>query len=140
MTAGGDMLAGLIPSQRISSDPLDILWHYAIGYMPDFLDGKGKGVDHYGPRNFNVADDVAALHHKLTLQSYEVYFDGSAITAAQEQAIIRSVLQQLTREGRPTSLITRVISERAPGGLCPERVCRRRARRISPRGCSRQGW
>jgi leucyl/phenylalanyl-tRNA---protein transferase len=27
-------------SRRISSDPVDILWHYAIGYMPDFLDGK----------------------------------------------------------------------------------------------------
>src|SRR5437660_1216312 len=21
------------------TDPLDILWHYAIGYMPDFVDG-----------------------------------------------------------------------------------------------------
>src|SRR5437899_13014674 len=44
MTARGDMLAGLIPSQRISSDPLDILWHYAIGYMPDFLNGKSGTV------------------------------------------------------------------------------------------------
>jgi leucyl/phenylalanyl-tRNA--protein transferase len=44
MTARGDMLAGLIPSQRISSDPLDILWHYAIGYMPDFLNGKSGPV------------------------------------------------------------------------------------------------
>ena len=44
MTAGGDMLAGLIPSQQISSDPWDILWHYAIGYMPDFLNGKNGPV------------------------------------------------------------------------------------------------
>lgn len=44
MTARGDMFAGIIPSQRISSDPLDILWHYAIGYMPDFLDGKSGEV------------------------------------------------------------------------------------------------
>jgi leucyl/phenylalanyl-tRNA--protein transferase len=28
----------------ISGDPLDILWHYAIGYMPDFLDGKSGPV------------------------------------------------------------------------------------------------
>lgn len=31
-------------SRRISSDPIDILWHYAIGYMPDFLDGKSGAV------------------------------------------------------------------------------------------------
>ncbi len=32
------------PSTRITADPLDILWHYAIGYMPDFLDGKSGTV------------------------------------------------------------------------------------------------
>jgi leucyl/phenylalanyl-tRNA--protein transferase len=31
-------------STRISADPLDILWHYATGYMPDFLDGKSGPV------------------------------------------------------------------------------------------------
>lgn len=38
------MFPGLYPSRRVSSDPLDILWHYAIGYMPDFLDGKSGPV------------------------------------------------------------------------------------------------
>lgn len=32
------------PSTHISPDPRDILWHYALGYMPDFLDGKSGPV------------------------------------------------------------------------------------------------
>lgn len=32
------------PSRHVVSDPLDILWHYALGYMPDFLDGKSGEV------------------------------------------------------------------------------------------------
>jgi leucyl/phenylalanyl-tRNA--protein transferase len=28
----------------VTSDPLDVLWHYATGYMPDFLDGKSGSV------------------------------------------------------------------------------------------------
>jgi leucyl/phenylalanyl-tRNA--protein transferase len=39
------MLPGSTTARRpISGDPLDILWHYAIGYMPDFLDGKSGPV------------------------------------------------------------------------------------------------
>lgn len=30
----------MFPNRRIRPDPLDILWHYAIGYMPDFLNQK----------------------------------------------------------------------------------------------------
>ena len=38
------MMPRTIPSRRVKSDPLDILWHYATGYMPDFLDGKSGPV------------------------------------------------------------------------------------------------
>ena len=38
------MFPHAFPSQRVVSDPLDILWHYATGYMPDFLDGKSGQV------------------------------------------------------------------------------------------------
>src|SRR4051794_7115682 len=33
-----------LPSTRVTADPVDILWHYATGYMPDFLDGKSGAV------------------------------------------------------------------------------------------------
>lgn len=42
--AGRDMFPQVIPSRRVRSDPLDILWHYATGYMPDFLNGKNGEV------------------------------------------------------------------------------------------------
>lgn len=42
--AGVYMFPSVPPSRRVSSDPIDILWHYAIGYMPDFLDGKSGPV------------------------------------------------------------------------------------------------
>jgi leucyl/phenylalanyl-tRNA---protein transferase len=38
------MMPRTIPSRRVTADPLDILWHYATGYMPDFLDGKSGPV------------------------------------------------------------------------------------------------
>jgi leucyl/phenylalanyl-tRNA--protein transferase len=38
------MLPLLYPSTRITADPRDILWHYALGYMPDFLNGKSGPV------------------------------------------------------------------------------------------------
>ena len=38
------MFRSLIPTRQVTSDPEDILWHYAIGYMPDFLDGKSGEV------------------------------------------------------------------------------------------------
>ena len=38
------MLPSVLPSRRVRSDPLDILWHYATGFMPDFLDGKSGEV------------------------------------------------------------------------------------------------
>jgi hypothetical protein len=82
---------------------------------PDFYDGKGKPVDHYGPRNLNPADDVASLYSKLTLQSYDVLLDGSGVSAAAEKAIIEAVTQQLKAAGKADRL-GRVISERAPNG------------------------
>ena len=57
-----------------------------------------------------------SLIKKLTNQSYEVYFDGSYITPDQEAAIINGVRQRLIREGKPLSLLGRVVSGRAPGG------------------------
>jgi leucyl/phenylalanyl-tRNA--protein transferase len=38
------MMPRTFPSRRVTDDPLDILWHYATGYMPDFLDGKSGRV------------------------------------------------------------------------------------------------
>ena len=38
------LFPNLLPSQAVISDPLDILWHYSIGYMPDFIDGKSGEV------------------------------------------------------------------------------------------------
>src|SRR5947209_8903514 len=38
------MLPRVLPSRRVTADPLDILWHYATGYMPDFLNGKSGPV------------------------------------------------------------------------------------------------
>ncbi len=38
------MFPSIPPSRRVSSNPLEILWHYSIGYMPDFLDGKSGEV------------------------------------------------------------------------------------------------
>ena len=38
------MFPQIIPSRHVRSDPLDILWHYATGYMPDFLNGKDGEV------------------------------------------------------------------------------------------------
>ena len=34
----------LLVSQSVNANPMDILWHYSIGYMPDFLDGKSGPV------------------------------------------------------------------------------------------------
>ena len=30
----------MFPTRRLRASPLDILWHYAMGYMPDFLNQK----------------------------------------------------------------------------------------------------
>lgn len=38
------MFPSIPPSRRVSSEALEILWHYSIGYMPDFLDGKSGEV------------------------------------------------------------------------------------------------
>jgi leucyl/phenylalanyl-tRNA--protein transferase len=38
------MFPHVFPSRQVRSDPLDILWHYATGYMPDFLNGKSGDV------------------------------------------------------------------------------------------------
>jgi len=44
--ATASMLRALphVASRRVCSDPLDILWHYAMGYMPDFLNKKNGPV------------------------------------------------------------------------------------------------
>src|SRR5437764_10768580 len=45
-------------SRRITSDPMDILWHYAIGYMPDFLNGRNgqAGWVRWSHRGVQVLD------------------------------------------------------------------------------------
>jgi hypothetical protein len=80
----------------------------------DFIDGKGRIVDEYGPVAIEFEADVKALLGKLEEHDYQVLFNDTGLKPEYAQRIIDEVKARL----KNPSDITKVISV-SKGRLSP---------------------